>query len=353
MKKNQQYSSSQFFIEELRQLYGQLIVGTSTAKEHATEERHIIRDSDGELSYLSEVSLAHKVWRDPQIMECAQSIVRLSKAVYGNGNVFQKEMRDILKNPARGDEISWRFAVKPESFHKLAGINACGLKNRTRTNAEQSITPLCSALEQYTQMVVHKRDQLLSQTQQKSGEQSAECATPTQPLQKLPYRAERGKGPLVNSAVIEMLPMLSSVRMYEEQIKFWCTKVYGNANILTKTMMDIRENPATGDDLLRQVKNNVESIHKLSGIKICGFKNKTRKNAESSITSLCNNIKLYTDVVRQAKEHIAQSHETRQERYSASEVTQNIHPVEERHRTAPQQECSRAIKPVKTVAFVL
>ncbi len=348
MKKNQSYSSFYFFMKELRQLYGQLIIGTSTS-----EKLYVTPDSQGKPVPFSESTLVDKVQCDPLVVAHAKSIMHWSLVVYGKKDILQKEMKDILKNPALGSELSWKIATDPLSVHKFAGINACGLKNKTRQNAEQAIMSLCGSIGDYTQAVKYKRDYLSSQTQQKSCEQPERHAATPQSLHKPLDHSERDKGPLTNERIVEMFHGLSSIRIYEEQIKFWCTKVYGDSNVLTKKIMGIRKNPASGDDLLNQVTEDPASIHRLSGINICGLKNKARKKAENSISSLSNSIKLYSDAVKQAKEYIIKNHVKRQEFADTSQVTQTIHHTKERHHPTPPQEQTRKVERAKGIALAM
>ncbi|WP_208438191.1 BID domain-containing T4SS effector [Bartonella taylorii] len=348
MKKNQSYSSFYFFMKELRQLYGQLIIGTSTS-----EKLYVTPDSQEKTATFSEATLVDRVQCDPLVVAHAKLIMRWSLVVYGKKDILQKEMRDIIKNPALGNELSWKIATDPQSVHKFAGMNACGFKSGTRQNAEQAIMSLCGSIEDYIQVVKHKRDYLSSQTQQESCEQPERHAATPQNLHELLHHPEREKGPLTNERIVEMFHDLSSIRIYEEQIKFWCTKVYGDSNVLTKKIMEIRKNPASGDDLLDQVTKDPTSIHRLSGVNICGLKNKVRKNAENSISSLCNSIKLCSDTVKQAKEYIIKNHVKRQEFADISKVTQTIHHAKERQHRTPSQERIRKVERAKGIALAM
>ncbi|WP_455465797.1 BID domain-containing T4SS effector [Bartonella sp. B39] len=348
MKKNQPSPFPYFFIKELRQIYGQLIIGASTSKAF-----HVTPDSQEKTPAFSELTLAGKVWHDKLVVAHTKSIMYWSSVVYGTKNALQKEIRDIIQNPALGNEVAWKIAVDPQSIHKFAGINACGLKNKTRKNAERSVMSLCRSIEDYTEIVRYKRTDLFSQAQQENCEHPEQLAVTTQTLQELPHHPNRGKGPLTNEAIVEMFFVLSSIRTYEEQIKFWCEKVYGDSNILTKKIMEIRKDPAIGDDLSNQVANDPRSIHKLSGVNLCGIKNKARKNAENSILSLSNSIKFCSDTIKKAKEYITQNHVIQQEFADVSKVAQSIHPIKERHHPTPRQEQTRKIESTKGLTLAM
>ncbi|WP_143434474.1 BID domain-containing T4SS effector [Bartonella tribocorum] len=65
-----------------------------------------------------------------------EEIQRLSANAYGNPNILQEKMQEIQRNPAAGEELSWRMAAHPKSLARLSGVNICGLKNQTRRQAE-------------------------------------------------------------------------------------------------------------------------------------------------------------------------------------------------------------------------
>ncbi|WP_455479171.1 BID domain-containing T4SS effector [Bartonella sp. B23] len=348
MKKSQTSHFPYFFINELRQIYGQLITGTSTSKEF-----HVAHNSQETTPTFSELTPARRIWHDPQVVAHAKSIMCWSSVVYGTNNILQKEMQDIIQNPALGNEIAWKIAVDPQSIHKFAGINACGLKNETRKNAERGVMSLCHSIEEYTKVIKYKRTHLFSQPQQENYEQPEQPAATTQSLQELLHHPDREKSPLTNEAIVEMFFVLSSIRTYEKQTEFWCKKVYGNSNVLTKKIMEIRKNPDIGIDLSNQIANDPQSIHKFAGINACGIKNKARKNAENSILSLSNSIKFCSDTVKKAREYIKQNHVIQQEFADVPKATQSTHSIKQRHHPTPQRERTYKIEDAKGITLAM
>ncbi|WP_455465796.1 BID domain-containing T4SS effector [Bartonella sp. B39] len=81
-----------------------------------------------------------------------KEILFWSNIVYGNRDVFQREVQEILKNPAVGDELSQIVATFPEAIHPLAGKKLLCIKTRTRKNAEKGCKYLHIALKDYTRV---------------------------------------------------------------------------------------------------------------------------------------------------------------------------------------------------------
>lgn len=326
MKKKLPQSPSDLFMEELRQLYGHLTIGTPVF-----ERQCVTSGSQEKKAHLSEQEIVHRVCYDQTVAVHAKAIAYWCSIVYGQKDVFQKEIREIIKNPASGNDLSWKVTVDPRFAHKLSGVNVFGLKSKTRKTAERGVVFLCAAINNYTQVVKHKRDQVSSQSQQEGYEQQADRAPTTQDLQKALHKPEEKEALLTNDAVIKMFSLLSSILRYEAQIKFWCGKVYGNSDILTARVMELRKNPASGDDLSQEVAENPKAIGDLAGRNICGLKNKARIDAENSVFSLHNSIRLYANAVKRAKEQITQSDVVQREcAKSISETTQSPDRIQER-----------------------
>ncbi|WP_142416999.1 BID domain-containing T4SS effector [Bartonella massiliensis] len=98
---------------------------------------------------------------------------------------------------------------------------------------------------------------------------------------------------------------------YQEEIRFLCEKVYGNRLILEQKIEAIKENPAMGEQLLWDIKENPLSIAKLAGKKALGIKNGARKTAEESLPSLCDAINGYLYTSKYLQENISQHSQTR------------------------------------------
>lgn len=66
--------------------------------------------------------------------------------------------------------------------------------------------------------------------------------------------------------------------------------VYGEQNILDEKVQKVLEDPSEGHKILQEILSAPESVHKFSGVKLCGFKSRKRKNALESFGHLCDAI---------------------------------------------------------------
>ncbi|WP_406604130.1 BID domain-containing T4SS effector [Bartonella gliris] len=110
---------------------------------------------------LSNEEIANRALKDPLVKAYHGEVQHWSKIVFGNANVLQQKMQDILKDPTVGEQVSWDLAANPKSFHKLAGRNICGFKTGARRQAEEGLQHLCNALDGYTDAVKQTRERIL------------------------------------------------------------------------------------------------------------------------------------------------------------------------------------------------
>ncbi|WP_375680016.1 BID domain-containing T4SS effector [Bartonella sp. AP7XZML] len=81
------------------------------------------------------------------------------RVVYGNEHALNQQLAKILDDPQNAEQILWSLAENPESVAKLAGHKILGVKSPSRREAEESFSPLCSALERH----IHKTQKLHKQ----------------------------------------------------------------------------------------------------------------------------------------------------------------------------------------------
>ncbi|WP_375693232.1 MULTISPECIES: BID domain-containing T4SS effector [unclassified Bartonella] len=81
------------------------------------------------------------------------------RVVYGNEHALNNHLAKILDNPQSAEQILWELAEHPEGPGKLAGSKILGVKSPSRREAEESFSPLCSALERHihTAQKLHKQ----------------------------------------------------------------------------------------------------------------------------------------------------------------------------------------------------
>ncbi|BBL53781.1 hypothetical protein MF1_10390 [Bartonella quintana] len=147
-----------------------------------------------EMAPLSNKEIANRIQRDPSVQYAQAEVCYWCKIAYGDPSILQERIEEIQKSPSMGEELSWQVANHPTFFHKLAGRQMLGIKNQTRKKAEEGLSTLCSAIENYADIVKQVRDNIVQthQAQQNCQEQSVELA---QDLQKQQALSKRHKLP--------------------------------------------------------------------------------------------------------------------------------------------------------------
>ncbi|WP_375669501.1 BID domain-containing T4SS effector, partial [Bartonella sp. MR168JLCBS] len=165
-----------------------------TQREQRAENLRKPLHPEKEMASLSNKEIANRIQRDPSVQYAQAEVCYWCKIAYGDPSILQERIEEIQKSPGMGEELSWQVANHPTFFHKLAGRQTLGIKNQTRKKAEEGLSTLCSAIENYADIVKQVRDNIVQthQAQQNCQEQSAELA---QDLQKQQALSKRHKLP--------------------------------------------------------------------------------------------------------------------------------------------------------------
>uniref|UniRef100_UPI0035CFABFC BID domain-containing T4SS effector n=1 Tax=Bartonella sp. MU70NMGDW TaxID=3243561 RepID=UPI0035CFABFC len=159
-----------------------------------------------------------------------EEIQRLSANAYGNPDILQEKMQEIQRNPAAGEELSWRMAAYPESIAKLSGTSMLGIKNQTRRQAEESYSALTVTIDCYTEAVKQARESLLQSPEQElKNYERLMGKTAVAELLKKPSHSQREKQTLSEEEISTQIQQHSKVKRHYAQIKYWCEVVFGNA----------------------------------------------------------------------------------------------------------------------------
>ncbi|WP_375671333.1 BID domain-containing T4SS effector [Bartonella sp. SD1336NMGDW] len=146
---------------------------------------------------------------------------------------------------------------------------------------------------------------------------------------------------------------------YQEEIRFFCEKVYGNKLILEERIEAIKENPDMGEQLLWDITERPKSISKLAGRKVLGIKNHARKQAEETLPTLCAAINGYVYTSKYTKsENISHASQTEQQhqRQTQEEEPINQHlqnPLNSEKKIEPlsNQEIARRVQQDPSVRY--
>ncbi|WP_375621524.1 BID domain-containing T4SS effector [Bartonella sp. AA97HXZ] len=271
-----------------------------------------------------------------------EEIQRLSASAYGNPNILQEQMQEIQRDPAAGEELSWRMAAYPESIAKLSGTSMLGFKNRARRQAEESYSALSVTVDCYTEAVKQARESLVQSPEQelKNYERFMGKEAVAELLKK-PNRSQREKESLSEVEISTQIQQHSKVKRHHAQIQYWCGVVFGNTNILQSQVEMLFQNPETIEALAQQLAGNPQSFHKYTGRNFCGFKNKARRHAEAGLSHLIDAADNYATAVAQVRESLSKTQQAKQEHNEASsDRAQNLHQQQSVLQTAQRPEPS-------------
>ncbi|WP_375697212.1 BID domain-containing T4SS effector [Bartonella sp. AP14QHHD] len=269
-----------------------------------------------------------------------EEIQRLSAKAYGNPNILQEKMQEIQKNPAAGEELSWRMAAYPESLAKLSGTSMLGFKSRARRQAEESYSALSVTVDCYTEAVKQARESLVQSPEQelKNYERFMGKEAVAKLLQKPNHRE---KETLSETEISTQIQQHSKVKRHLAQIQYWCKVVFGNENILQSQTEELFQNPETIEALAQQLVGNPQSFHKYAGHNFCGFKNKARRHAETGLSHLIDAADNYATAVTQVRESLSKTQQAKQEHNEApSDRAQNLHQQQSVSQSAQRPEPS-------------
>ncbi|WP_455479166.1 BID domain-containing T4SS effector [Bartonella sp. B23] len=269
---------------------------------------------------LSQAEVTQLIAYDPWIIEYQREISYWCKEVFGKKDILQKQINEIQKTPLLWKDLLWQLEENPKSIHGFAGINVCGIKNKTRKNAERNLTILCQIVGCYANAVENAKENLFRFPQEQL--ERYEKIIGSEEMSKIlqsQHCSEKGGETLTNTEVTHIARQNSMVKTHQAQIAHLSGVVFGKPDILQGRIENILTIPSKGFGLIRQLEVDPSSLHKLSGISMCGFKSNARKNAEAHIPQLVDSINNFMDVVKQEKENILQNHQAQQEQIESSE----------------------------------
>ncbi|WP_375706013.1 BID domain-containing T4SS effector [Bartonella sp. AA2SXKL] len=318
--------------------------GGSTKRQRKPETTHATIPSQAALQratrVLSEEEIILLLPHHSLVRTYQEEIQHLSASAYGNPNILQEKMQEIQRNPAAGEELSWRMAAHPESLAKLSGTSMLGFKNRVRRQAEESYSALSITIDCYTEAVKQARESLVQSPEKelKNYERFMGKEAVAELLKKPDHRE---KETLSETEISTQIQQHSKVRRHHAQIQYWCKVVFGNANILQSQTDELFQNPETIEALAQQLAGNPQSFHKYAGRNFCGFKNKARRHAEAGLSHLIDATDNYATAVTQVRESLSKTQQAKQEHDEASsDRAQNLHQQQSVSQSAQRPEPS-------------
>ncbi|WP_212112801.1 BID domain-containing T4SS effector [Bartonella queenslandensis] len=245
-----------------------------------------------------------------------EEIRLLCEKTFGDQLILEQRIEAIKENPSMGEQLLWDITEKPQSISKLAGRKVLGIKNGARKQAEETLSPLCAAIEGfvYTAKYVQENISQNSHTKQQQHQQAQQKGEITQRARN-PLDSEKKIHPLSNQEIARRVQQNPSVQYGQREIEYWCQIVYNDPFILRYRMEDMHKIPEMGEELVFQIEKDSTSFAPLAGRKKLGIKNGARKAAEESLPILCTAIKDYADTIKQVRESIVQNHQVQQQHH--------------------------------------
>ncbi|EJF76651.1 hypothetical protein MCO_01563 [Bartonella sp. DB5-6] len=124
-------------------------------------------NSERERDPLSNTELANLVQGDQTVQRYHAQIQYWCKTVFGKPHVLQEKTEELLTNPSMGEKLTWQLAAHPQSFHRYAGVSMCGFKNSARKHAEEGLSSLIEAVDNYANAVKQIKENIVQPHQTK------------------------------------------------------------------------------------------------------------------------------------------------------------------------------------------
>nr|WP_199805751.1 BID domain-containing T4SS effector [Bartonella washoeensis] len=125
---------------------------------------------------LTRKEITERIKNHTSFQASKQAIEALCKIVYDNPHILEDRLEMIHENPLEGERLACQIIESPRSISKLAGSNIGGMINNARACAEESILPLCIAIDRYGDTFKQAEKDILQNhyMEQKRCEQSVE-----------------------------------------------------------------------------------------------------------------------------------------------------------------------------------
>ncbi|WP_455479174.1 BID domain-containing T4SS effector [Bartonella sp. B23] len=130
----------------------------------------------------------------------------------------------------------------------------------------------------------------------------------------------------VHTEINDIILQHPAVKRCRARIEHWCQNVFGDSNILRAGVEDVLADPSTGGKLVERLSENCQSFGKLSGVNMCGIKNRARRHAEASISPLIDTVEELMAVVQQVRGSVSQNDQLQKEQQKSSrELAGSLH----------------------------
>ncbi|AQX26278.1 BID domain-containing T4SS effector [Bartonella sp. Raccoon60] len=137
------------------------------------------------LAPLTQNEVINKIKIDSVVQEYAEKVQNLSELVFGNRELLNNYLTQIIKNPQLGETYSQKLENSPESFFRLAGFKILGIKSLQRIKAENNVPELCKATKKYAEIVEMCQKQILKNYEKEQERIRKSVVMPSNEIQHL------------------------------------------------------------------------------------------------------------------------------------------------------------------------
>ncbi|MCL6229791.1 BID domain-containing T4SS effector, partial [Bartonella bilalgolemii] len=120
--------------------------------------------------------------------------------------------------------------------------------------------------------------------------------------------------PLTQNDIINITANNPIIQQHTEQVRNLSKLVFGDRELFSSVMQGILEKPKIGEGYEKILEISPESFAKFAGFKKWWFKSSKYKAAEKNAPKLCQEIRKYTDAVKNYQKQIIYGHQKEQKR---------------------------------------
>lgn len=99
--------------------------------------------------------------------------------------------------------------------------------------------------------------------------------------------ASRSAIAILEKEITDKLQCDLLISMDARKVKELSQKVFGKRGVFDSRIEDLINNPSSGNRILHELLTNIQSVHKLPGVSVCGLKSGARKSSIRNISPLC------------------------------------------------------------------
>ncbi|ATO57036.1 BID domain-containing T4SS effector [Bartonella sp. 1-1C] len=137
------------------------------------------------LAPLTPNEITDKIKINPVVQEHAEKVRDLSELVFGDRELLNSHLAQIIKYPKLGESYSQTLKTSPESIAKFAGSEKWGVGNLRYREAEKNVPELCQAIEEYGNIVEVHHKQIIKNHEKEQKQIHKSVAMPSNEIQRL------------------------------------------------------------------------------------------------------------------------------------------------------------------------